>query len=98
MNKPFKISDLPEISNISDDDLFIVSDYDAEKCTSKKMTIEQLTSYIEGKIQPLIEELIDERIAEAISQLDIEPKVTKTLDRLDGVEDNVISVDAGSSK
>ena len=40
MNKPFKISDLPEISNISDDDLFIVSDYDAEKCTSKKMTIE----------------------------------------------------------
>ena len=57
-----------------------------------------MTSYIEGKIQPLIEELIDERIAEAISQLDIEPKVTKTLDRLDGVEDNVISVDAGSSK
>lgn len=50
MNKPFKISDLPKISSISDNDLLLVSDYDSGKCTSKKMTLKQITSYANAKI------------------------------------------------
>ena len=47
--KPQKLSKLPEISadEISDNDLLLVSDYDASgRCVSKKMTMEQMVKYI----------------------------------------------------
>lgn len=47
--KPQKLSKLPEISadEISDNDLLLVSDYDASgKCVSKKMTMAQMVKYI----------------------------------------------------
>jgi len=40
---PKKVSELDKIENISDDDLFFVSDKDGESCTSKKMELKQLT-------------------------------------------------------
>ena len=43
---PKKVSELDKIENISDDDLFFVSDKDGESCTSKKMELKQLTQYI----------------------------------------------------
>ena len=47
--KPQKLSKLPEIlaDEISDNDLLLVSDYDASgKCVSKKMTMAQIVKYI----------------------------------------------------
>ena len=47
--KPQKLSKLPEISadEISDNDLLLVSDYDASgRCVSKKMTMAQMVKYI----------------------------------------------------
>ena len=47
--KPQKLSKLPEISadEISDNDLLLVSDYDASgRCVSKKMTMAQIVKYI----------------------------------------------------
>ena len=47
--KPQKLSKLPEIlaDEISDNDLLLVSDYDASgRCVSKKMTMAQIVKYI----------------------------------------------------
>lgn len=44
--KPRKISELPKIQNISNDDLLLVSDWDGGKCLSKKMSIQQFVQYI----------------------------------------------------
>lgn len=44
--KPRKISELPRIQNISNDDLLLVSDWDGGKCLSKKMSIQQFVQYI----------------------------------------------------
>ena len=47
--KPQKLSKLPEIlaDEISDNDLLLVSDYDASgRCVSKKMTMAQMVKYI----------------------------------------------------
>lgn len=96
-SKPFKISDLPKISHISDDDLLLVSDYDNRKCTSKSIDMSQIASYVNAKIQASLEEVIQQKVAEAIENLDIEPKVVQTLDKIDGVEDNVININSGDA-
>jgi hypothetical protein len=44
--KPLKLSDLDQIINISDDDLFLISDYDNGECISKKMTVKQIVDHI----------------------------------------------------
>lgn len=40
--KPFKISELPLISNIDNDDLLIVSDKEGGKYYTKSMMVQQL--------------------------------------------------------
>lgn len=40
--KTFKISQLKEISNLDDEDLFLVSDYEGGKCYTKKLTYKML--------------------------------------------------------
>ena len=38
----FKISELPLIQNIEDEDLFLVSDYENGSCYTRKMTVKQI--------------------------------------------------------
>lgn len=49
-------------------------------------------------LEDQVAELVAQKVNEAIEDLDIEPEVVKVLDKLDGVEDNVIDIGGGSSK
>ena len=64
---PKKISELPQIRNISTDDLLLVSDYDNGKCLSRKMTMQQLAEFISQKIlqSPALTSLIQQKAAAA---------------------------------
>ena len=53
MSKPIpkKITELDKISDISLDDLLLVSDYEGGKCLSKRMTMQQLVDYVISKVK-----------------------------------------------
>lgn len=83
---PKKISELDSITDVSDKDLLIVSDYDhdAGSPTSKKMEIQQLTSFIRGKMPEMISEIL------SASVLSIIRDNARTIgDILDGKEDGI---------
>ena len=67
-HKPFKISELPKIQNISNDDLLLVSDYDAGKCTSKKMQVQQIANYIAKALKPSMSQMIDQAVNDAVGK------------------------------
>lgn len=66
-SKSFKISQLPEMlsSNISDDDLLMVSDYNDGECKSKKLTFNQLNASIAQSDQ--IKNAVSSNVQEAVS-------------------------------
>ena len=63
-DKTFKISQLEEISNLDDKDLFLVSDYEGGKCYTKKLTLKKfLTTIIPTVVNDpsLIEKILDDQ-------------------------------------
>ena len=67
-HKPFKISELPKIQNISSNDLLLVSDYDAGKCTSKKMQVQQIANYIADALKPSMSQMINAAVDKALDE------------------------------
>ncbi len=68
--KTYKISQLPEMlsSDISGDDLFIMSDYNGGECKSKKLNFHQLNAFIASSKQ--VKHEISAEITDALRILD----------------------------
>lgn len=83
--KEVKISQLPRISDISDNDLLIVSDNVGNTCKSKSMTLQQLYEFVLAKIcsSSRLADIIDQKVessakdvaeaaaADAVARVDI---------------------------
>lgn len=103
---PKKISELPQIRNISTDDLLLVSDYDNGKCLSRKMTMQQLVSYviaavanstqIKQQIKQQVESVMETQLADKTMEV-VEQNIEEIQDLLDGIKDNEYLIDAGNS-
>lgn len=60
VEKTFKISQLEEIENLDDKDLFLVSDYEGGKCYTKKLTMKKLLSVVANNPE-LIQFILDQQ-------------------------------------
>lgn len=109
MSKPIpkKITELDKISDISLDDLLLVSDYEGGKCLSKRMTIQQLIDYVISKVK--VSQVVDQHvndIATTVFNSKINEGVIQTIkdntdlvvDILDKVEDQQILIDCGNGE
>ena len=109
MSKPIpkKITELNKISDISPDDLLLVSDYEGGKCLSKRMTIQQLIDYVMSKVK--VSQVVDQHvndIATTVFNSKINEGVIQTIkdntdlvvDLLDKVEDQQILIDCGNGE
>lgn len=80
IQKTFKISQLEEIENLDDKDLFLVSDYEGGKCYTKKLTMKKLLNVIannpeliqfildqQGELDEQIQTKVDDKIEEAFA-------------------------------
>lgn len=78
--KTFKISQLKEITNLDDEDLFLVSDYEQGKCYTKKITkkalmdafinnpdLIQLIMDQQGELDEQIQKKVDDKVEEAFT-------------------------------
>lgn len=87
--KTFKISQLKEIENIDDEDLFLVSDYENGKCYTKKLTMKKLLDAIADNPK-LIDFILDQQ-----SELDKQIK-DKVEDKIEQAFD-VRTIDCGNA-
>ncbi len=78
--KTFKISQLEEIENLDDKDLFLVSDYEGGKCYTKKLTMKKLLNVVANNPQ-LIQFILDQQgeLEDQISQK-VDHKVEEVFD------------------
>ena len=60
VEKTFKLSQLEEIENLDDKDLFLVSDYEGGKCYTKKLTMKKLLTVIANNPE-LIQFILDQQ-------------------------------------
>lgn len=80
VEKTFKISQLEEIENLDDKDLFLVSDYEGGKCYTKKLTMKKLLNVVANNPE-LIQFILDQQgeLDEQISQK-VDHKVDEAFD------------------
>ena len=77
--KTFKISQLEEIQNLDDKDLFLISDYEGGKCYTKKLTMGKLLAvlaqnpdFIEKLLaDETVEKTIDDKVDAALKIIEI---------------------------
>ena len=82
--KTFKISQLEEIQNLDEKDLFLISDYEGGKCYTKKLTMGKLLTVL-AQNPDFIEKLLeDETVEQTISD-----KVDEAL--------NIVEIDGGNA-
>ena len=108
MSKPIpkKITELDKISDISLDDLLLVSDYEGGKCLSKRMTMQQLINYVISKVKAsqainqyvnnIAAEVFNSKIDEGVVQ-GIKDNTDLIVDLLDKVEDQQVLIDCGDA-
>ena len=89
VEKTFKISQLEEIDNLDDKDLFLVSDYEGGKCYTKKLTMKKLLTVIANNPE-LIQFILDQQ-----GELD-EQIQTKVNDKVEEAFD-IQTIDGGSA-
>lgn len=108
--KPKKISELPQIQNISNDDLLLVSDYDNGSCLSRKMTIKQLVQYIVNAVvqstsvkqqmkqyaSAAVSQTVDQTVENKTMKI-VEANIDDIYDMLDGIKNNEMLIDSGGS-
>lgn len=87
--KTFKISQLEEIENLDDKDLFLVSDYEGGKCYTKKLTMKKLLGVIANN-PDLIQFILDQQ-----SELDEQIK-NKVDDKVEQAFD-IRTIDGGNA-
>ena len=98
-NGTFKISQLPKITNINDDDLLLVSDSENEKFYTKSMSIKQISDKIVDSVannsnvinaiisNPEIISIIEETVNQVVNQAinsNISADVLKTIENNSG--------------
>ncbi len=86
-DKTFTISQLEEIRNLDDKDLFLISDYEGGKCYTKKLTYNHLMQFI-SKNPTLIKKIIED---DSISQ-----KIEKTVENAISAIDITV-IDGGNA-
>ena len=108
MSKPIpkKITELDKISDISLDDLLLVSDYEGGKCLSKRMTMQQLVDYVISKVKAskaidqhvndIAAAVFNSKIGEGVVQ-GIKDNTDLIVDLLDKVEDQQVLIDGGGA-
>ena len=89
VEKTFKISQLEEIQNLDDKDLFLVSDYEGGKCYTKKLTMKKLLNVIANNPN-LIQFILDQQ-----GELD-EQIQTKVNDKVEEAFD-IQTIDGGTA-
>ena len=90
VEKTFKISQLEEIQNLDDMDLFLVSDYVGGKCYTKKLTMKKLLNVIVNNPK-LIKFILDQQ-----GELD-EQIQTKVNDKVEEAFD-IQTIDGGTAR
>lgn len=104
----FKISEIPQIQNIDNDDLLLVADKEGGKYYSRNMTIDQLVSkvlasvIVNPDIQAQIQTAASQAAAQAVEEADLPATVMQTIednsddiyDMLDGKRDQQLVIDA----
>lgn len=99
---PKKISELPQIQNISNDDLLLVSDYDNGSCLSRKMTMKQLVQHIvnavvqSSSVKQQMQQYASAAVEEKTMKI-VEANIDSICDLIDGVKDNEMLIDSGGS-